>query len=131
MTLTSILNQLIALFLEKDYISVADFAAVKVDDKLADKREELVRAALKTLEEGGMIRPIGNDSWILVAPLNSAGQDVHLSMPVCNEIAEIINMDLESKGVDERVSSLEIHEGHILGLIGIIGELLSNEVGDD
>ena len=127
MTLLSIRNQIVGILLQKDSVSVSDFSGIKVPDDLADRREDLVRTALGTLCEAGAIRPVGNDLWILVSPLNAAGQDVHLSMTVCNEIADVLNTDLAAKEVDEQVDVLNIHEGHIVGLLQIINDILAGE----
>lgn len=130
MTLLPIQNQLIQVFCEKDTFSASDFATIKVIPELNDRRDDIVRAALSNLVEAGMIKPAGEGLWILSQPLNAAGQEVHLSMPICNEIASIINTDLEAKGIEERVDALNLHEGHVVALISIIDEILGNE-GDE
>ena len=127
MTLIHISNQVIGLLCQKDTISPADFTGIKVAKDLEDRKEPLIRAALATLVEGGMLRPAGDDLWILVAPLNAAGQEVHLSMPVCNEIASVINTSLAAKEIDDRVDALHLHEGHITALLSIIDEILNTD----
>ncbi len=127
MTLLPVQNQLIQNFCEKDTFSMADFATVKVVPELNDRKDDIVRAALSNLVEIGMIKAAGEGLWILSQPLNTAGQDVHLSMPICNEIASIINTDLEAKGVEDRVDALNLHEGHIIALISIIDEILGGD----
>lgn len=127
MTLLQSTNQVIGALLEKDIFTQADFASIKVDDAMLDRRDDLVRASLATLVEAGMIRPIGTDAWILVAPLNSNGQEVHISMGTCLNIAETLNLYLEAEGIEERVNAMEIHEGHIMHLIEIVAEYLSEE----
>lgn len=127
MTLLPVQNQVIASLCEKDTFSVADFAAVKVAPELNDRHDDIVRAALANLVDAGLIKPAGSDLWILSMPLNASGQDVHLSMPICNEIASIINTDLEAKGIEDRVDALNLHEGHVVALISIIDEILGQE----
>ena len=127
MTLTSVTNQVVGFLCQKDTISAADFAGIKVAKDLEDRKEPLIRAALALLVESGMLKPAGDDLWILVAPLNAAGQEVHLSMPLCNEIASVINTDLEAKGIEDRVDALSLHEGHIMALLAIIDEILNTD----
>lgn len=127
MTLLPVTNQLVAILCEKEMVSTDDFPTIKVEPKLADRRDDLIRAALSNLSDMGMIRAAGEGLWILCAPLNAQGQEVHLSMPLCNEIASVINTDLEAKDVDERVDALNIHEGHIIGLLHIIDEILNTD----
>ncbi len=127
MTLLNVRNQIVGAFCEKDTFSRDDFAAVKLPKELEPQRKELIEAALGQLVKTELVEPAGPGLWILSSPLNAAGQDVHLSMPLCNEIAEIVNTHLESKGVEDRIDALNIHEGHIIALISIIGEILGNE----
>jgi len=127
MTLVSLTNQLVGILCQKDTISSADFVGIKVAKDIEDRKELLIRAALGALVESGMIRPAGDDLWILVAPLNAAGQEIHLSMPLCNEIASVINTDLEAKGIEDRVDALSLHEGHIVALLAIIDEILNTD----
>lgn len=128
MTLMTVVNQLVGFFCEKDTFSTDDFLPIKVDPKLADRKDDLIRAALANLVDGGMIRPAGEGLWILCAPLNAQGQEVHLSMPICNEIAAVLNTNLEAKNIDERVDALNLHEGHIVGLLQIIDEILNTDL---
>jgi hypothetical protein len=131
MTLTHLTNQLVGLLCQKDTISAADFGGIKVAKDVEDRKEPLIRAALALLVEAGMLKPAGEDLWILVAPINAAGQEVHLSMPLCNEIASVINTDLEAKEVEDRVDALNIHEGHIMALLAIIDEILNTDPDAD
>ncbi len=59
--------------------------------------------------------------------INANGQEVQLSMPVCNEIASVINTDLEAKGIQDRVDALNLHEGHIIALLAIIDQILNGD----
>lgn len=130
MTLVTLKNQLLGFLCQKDIFSVNDFDSVKLPKELEDQREPLIKAALDDLSSMGMIKPVGATMWILTMPLNAAGQEVHLSMPVCNEIADVINTDLEAKGVEDRVDALNLHEGHIIALLAIIDEILGGEPND-
>lgn len=125
MTIVEVTNQLIGHFCQKDTFSAADIQNIKVAKELTTQKDLLVRAALAELTKMEMVRAIGADLWILSAPLNAGGIDLHLSMPVCNEIADVINTDLEAKGVQDRVDALNIHEGHIVALLQILGEILA------
>ncbi len=127
MHLTASVNQIVGSLLVKDTFSSEDFATLKVPDELVEHRDGIARAALGLLTDSGMVRPIGPDLWMLTAPLNSAGQDVHLSMAICNEIAAVINDDLESKEIEDRVDALNVHEGHIAALLSILHETLADE----
>ncbi len=127
MTLLAIRSQLVGWLCNHDTFSVSDFVGIKVAKDLEDRKDAIVRAAVAGLVEIGMLQPAGEDLWILSAPLNASGQDVHLSMPLCNEIADVINTDLEAKDIDDRVDPLNIHEGHVMALLSIINELLVND----
>lgn len=127
MTLLHLRGQIVSWLCEHDTISAADFGTFKVTEDLKDRRDLLVMAALANLVEIGMLQPAGADLWILTQPLNAQGQEVHLSMPLCNEIADVINTDLEAKDIEDRVDPLNIHEGHIMALLSIINELLVND----
>lgn len=127
MSLLDVQNQIIGSLLENDIFGKDEMAKVKIDDRLSDNRDDVMRAVMQMLVDANVVRKVGDDIWVLIAPLNSSGQEIHLSMPVCSEIAEVLNMDLESKGINERVSSLGIDESHIIGLLSIINELLSRE----
>ncbi len=127
MTLASVTNQIVGSLCEKDTFSISDFAGVKVAPELADHKDDIVRAALSNLVETGMIKPAGEGLWILSMPINANGQEVQLSMPVCNEIASVINTDLEAKGIQDRVDALNLHEGHIIALLAIIDQILNGD----
>lgn len=129
MTLLNVTNQIVGALCGKETFSTTDFLPIKIDPKLSDRKDDLIRAALANLVDMGMIRPAGEGLWILCAPLNAQGQDIHLSMPVCNELAAVINTNLEAKGVEERVDALNLHEGHIIGLLQIIDEILNTDPG--
>lgn len=125
MTLLEIRNQLVGHFCQKDTFIADDFDKIKVSKDLGSNREMLVTAALGDLIEIGMIKHVDSGLWILCGPINAAGSDVHLSMHTCNEIADAINTNLASKGIDNKVDVLNIQEIHVVALIEIINELIS------
>ncbi len=127
MTLVDTRNQIVGRLCQKELFTTDDFAAVKVPADFTAYRDDLVRAALDQLCNAGMIAKVGEHTWVLSEPLNGAGQDVHLSMGLCNEIANVINTNLAAKDVEAQVDALNIHEGHIVALLQIIDEILGAE----
>lgn len=127
MTLLDCRNQIIGLLCQKELITTDDFPSIKVDPAFADRRDDLIRAALDQLCNFGMIAKVGDQTWVLSEPLGGAGQEVQLSMGLCNEIANVINTFAAAKDVEHQVDALNIHEGHIVALLQIIDEILGNE----
>lgn len=127
MTLLSVRNQLIGILCQKELITTDDFASIKVDAAFADRRDDLIRAALDQLCNFGLIAKVGDQTWVLSEPLNGAGQEIHLSMGLCNEIANVINTNLAAKEIEHQVDALNLGEGHIVALLQIIDEILGTE----
>lgn len=127
MTLLEVRNQCIGILCQKELFITDDFGSIKVHADFAGQRDDLVRAALDQLCTIGMIVKIGDHMWVLSDPLNGAGQEIHLSMGLCNEIANVINTNLAAKNVEQQVDALNLNEGHIVALLQIIDEILSND----
>lgn len=154
MTLLNLRAQLINHFCHADAFKTSDFASISVDKGLDSHKDGLIRAALDELVFSGLIRPVAAnvkkhapgtslpapppdwtsataDLWILSSPLNAAGQDVHISMGVANGIAETINTWLSANDLPgERVDPMAINEGHIIGLLEILDDVLSTDPDD-
>lgn len=143
MTLTTIRAQLVSILCQQETFGPQDFAAVRVAKELEPHKEAVIRRALDDLVGAGMLAALPrpgaqpNDPasqpvlWVLTQPIGSAGQTVHLSMHVANGIAETINtfFDAHETG-DDRVDPLNIHEGHIITLLDILGDVLSTDPDD-
>jgi hypothetical protein len=126
LTLVDITNQIISQFMKKNLVSLDELKdAVKIDKEFEENLLELIRTGLKNLEETGIIAKLhGSDIWILRQPLKSSGQTVDISMETCNEIAEVINSFLDSRGMTKiRADKLNISEPEIVMLINIINEV--------
>lgn len=126
MTLLDVRNQIVSHFCKNDTFALENFKDIKVDDKFENDKDDLIIAALDNLESMNLIRGVSENLWILINPLNSAGQEVHLSMNVCNAIAETINAFMDANEIKEvKVDSLDIQERDIVELLSIIGEILN------
>ncbi len=126
MTLLDIRNQIVSHLCQNDTFSSENFKDIKVDDKFDGEKESLIIAALDNLESINLIRGVSENLWILINPLNSAGQDIHLSMNVCNAIAETVNAFMDANEIkDVKVDPLDIQERDIVELLKIIGEILN------
>lgn len=134
MTLLHIRSQLVSILCQQDTITAADFGQIKVTKDVADHKDALIRAALAELVSMGMLRDAGTPEsglWILSSPLNAGGQDLHLSMQVANGVAECINTFLDAREMDgDRVDPLNIHEGHVVMLLEILGDVLTTDPDD-
>lgn len=132
MTLFDIRNQLISVLLDQSVITREDFAGITLDekDKLEDSREAIVRAACDELVSFGLLKSIGEDKWMLAAPLSVVRNELSLSLPVAHGVADIINTFLDANELEgERVDPLAIHEGHIVALLDILGNILDTDPG--
>lgn len=128
MTLLTIRNQLVGHFCESEVFTEEDFDTIRVPNKLSQYHCSLVTAGLSSLIKQGMIdEVIPGKLWALNAPLTAKPQTVAISAPVASEIANVINDNLKSKGIDDEVDALNIQEGHIVALIAIIDELINQE----
>ena len=128
MTLLDIRNQLFTHFCERDTFSTSDFSKIKIEKDMEDKRDILIRAALKEMVELGVSCPAGDSFWILSSPVSGAGQSVQLSMRISEVIAATIETSLTAREIEhEDVDRFNLHEGHIWQLIEIINDLLETE----
>ncbi len=127
MTLLDTRNQIVGRICEKGLFTTDDFLSIKVPAEFAAQRDDLTRAALEQLCNIGMLAKVGDNMWILSDPLNGGGQEVGLSMGVCNEIANVINTFAAAENAEAQVDALNIHEGHIVALLQIIDQILGNE----
>lgn len=127
MTLLEIRGQIIGALCISGIFTTDNFIEVKVPKELSDHHDGIIRAALSQLEMVGLVAKAGDNLWVLSEPLASGGQEVHLSLPICNEIANVINTGLRARDIEEQVDPLNIHEGHIATLLSVIDELLSDD----
>ena len=124
MTLLDIRNQLFTHFCEHDTFSTSDFAKIKIEKGLEDKRDVLIRAAIGEMVELGISCPAGDSFWILSSPVSGAGQSVQLSMRVSDAVASTIETFLDANEIEhEEVDRFNLHEGHVWQLLGIINDL--------
>lgn len=131
MTLVEIQNQIIGQLVDKDIVTKEELVhSIKIPKENEAILPELINAALKNLEDTGIVNKIGdvNLNWILRQPLKSMGQTIDLSMETCNEIADVINSFLDANDMKNmRADKLNISEAEIVMLINIINEIASND----
>jgi hypothetical protein len=129
MTLLNITTQLVGIFCQEHLLSSEGFNAVKVEPQHEDIRKELIMASLDELCTTGIIKRLGEkEVWILTMPPGSQGQEVQMSLPTANWIAETINDFATANKLDmDPVSPLGIHEGHIQTILEILHDLLSED----
>lgn len=132
MTLLNVRNQILGLFTDRDTLTTADFAAIKLTEELEPHREAIVRTVLQDLSESGMIRDLkapGQDlasAWVLTCALGSAGQQVGISLELAASIAEEVNAYRDANDLTEEwpeTDALAINENSVLMLLDIIGDL--------
>lgn len=129
MTLLHVKNQIVSRLCNRDTFGSNDFSGINVTKDLVDQKDGLIRAALEELEDSGLIKAAGQDFWILSMPLQAAGADVRISMPVCNEIAKTINTFFQAKKIEaDAVDAMNIQEGHIVALLDILNDVISTDV---
>ncbi len=136
MTLLSIRNAIVSHLTGSDTFGQDDFPSIPLTDDVADQRDPLIRTVLADLVTAGMLRAIppvapgtASQLWILTSPLGSAGQQVSVSLGTAIEVADEINAFIDAFSMDwPECDSLELHEGNILMLLGMVSKLRG---GDD
>lgn len=132
MTLLNLRNQLTGLFTDRDTLTVADFAAVKLTEDLEPYRDNLIRTVLKDLTETGMIRDLkvpGQEqpsAWVLTVQLGHSGQQVPLGYDTAVAVADEINAYRDAFELEDEwpeADALHITEDQVLMLLTIIGNL--------
>ena len=137
MTLLDIRNQIIGELLEKkdseSIVKIEDLKkSIKIDPEFETEKDELVLAAIEDLEEAGLIKILKSKTFLILRqPFNTNGQEIHLSMDTCNEIANLINSYLDARE-DEggRADVLNLSEFDIVMLLNILGDILSTDTED-
>src|SRR3989442_1308051 len=100
MTLLEVRNQLVGSLCQSDTFARDQFSAIQVPEELAERRDELVLAALGELVQIGFIREVGKDLWILSNPLQSAAQPIAVSIEIANEVANTLNLWVKNEELD-------------------------------
>ena len=131
MTLLEIRNQLFSHFCESDTFCIEDFAKIKLDKKLENERDDLIKVALAEMAEHGLCKQAGQKLWILASPVGSAGQTIQLSMQGSEQIANTIESFFKANKIEhDPIDKFNLHEGHIFQLLGIINDLAEKDSGD-
>lgn len=128
MTLLEVKNDIVQIVIENESFCILDSEGIQVEKDFEDRKNDVIFAALRELENEGVLSKITGESgdvWILSEPLGLQGQDVHLSREMCEQIAAIINAYLDAKQNEGgRCNPLEIDERDIAILVGILVENL-------
>ena len=128
MTLSDIRYQLINFFCDKDVFGEENLDKIKVSKELESNKKEMVRVTLEDMVKDDMVRKVGDYTYILTIPLQAGGYDVGISNGTCMAIRDIIHTFRQANNLEgEPVDPFEIHEGHIIFLINIIGNLVETE----
>ena len=131
MTISDVVNQLTVHFLEEDRFSLDQLSALVFDKTIpAADRALFVTTALTDMEKSDMIRRVGN-TWYLTRPMGAIHNDVSLSISTCVLIKDTIESFHKAQGHKfEPVNPFEIHEGHMLHVLEILGNVLDNPPAD-
>jgi len=132
MTLSTVRTSILSYLLNNDVFLLSDVSKIKVSTELEKLKTSLVTEAMKNLEESKIVKRMCTDEgvhigWILEAKLGSHGQEVYLSLPISNAISETINTFFEANNIkQEKSNPLNLSEGDIGALLGIINDLLDS-----
>lgn len=129
MTLLNVTTQIIGFLCQENIFTEDNFISIKVEPKYQDIKEDLIKTALEDLVSNGVVKKIGEkNQWIMIYPPGTQGQEVSLSLPTCNWIAETINTFSKANNLEiEHVNPLNINEIHINTILEIIQDLISDE----
>lgn len=129
MNISAVKNQLYAIFLTTDLISIDQaLEAIQFSDDCPDDdhlKRSLIFSAWNDLEEAEIIRVIRSDWAVLNRPLQSFPQQVELSASTCNLIGDTVNNYCALvENTSELVEKIHIREKDIENLCIIVEELL-------
>lgn len=131
MTLLEIRNQIVGLFVQRDTFIIPDHLdQIQVSESQKGVKLELVKLALADLKESKFCQAILSENgeqaiYTLSSPIYSDGQDIRISMPTANAVAEIVNSYAEQLGDDSMIcDKMSIQDQDIQFLCLIIGNLL-------
>lgn len=129
MTLLNVTTQIIGFLCQENIFTEDNFISIKVEPKYEDIKDDLIKTALEDLISNGVVKKIGDkNQWIMIYPPGAQGQEVSLSLPTCNWIAETINTFSKANNLEiEHVNPLNINEIHINTILEIIQDLISDE----
>ena len=138
MTLLEIRNQIVSCFIEKDtFVIPDDLKKIEVSDYQKSTKLELVQLALSELKEAKFCQAIlsldkEKAVYVLSEPIYSGGQQVMISMPTANAVAETVNTYAESLS-DERFicNKMAVTDRDIQFLCIIINNLLQSQLEKD
>ena len=131
MTLSDIEAQLTTFFCEKDVFDASYLDKIMVTKDLEENKKEMVRIVLEKMAEDGMVEKIGDYTWMLTIPLEAGRTDISISMGTAMTIANVIETYKAANKLEgEPADAFNLHEGHIIFLINIIGSLVENEPRD-
>lgn len=131
MTLLDVRNQIFSYFTDHDVFTRDEFLGIIVPKGQELLRDAMVQSVLDELEESDFVRQIAENCWTLVAPLGNDGQEVHLSLPTCLMVSQVINNYLRSNGSEARSDTLSISEFDIQMLVKIIVEGLQRDPSEN
>lgn len=138
MTLLSVRNQLLGLLTDRDTLTPADFAAIKLTPAIEPYRDDVIRQVLKDLTEVGMIRDLRApgetvpSAWVLTVQLGHSGQQLTIGYDTASQIAEEINAYRDACELEHQwpeADALHVTEDTILMLLSIISDLRDEDDG--
>lgn len=125
MTLQDIRSQLIIHLSDKDTFGINEIDSVHVAKELTEHKEVAIRTVLAGMVEDGIVKPLGDNMWILAISSSNMVQTIQLSMETCLTIAELQETFFEANDMEyDEVNPLKITERDIVVLINIMNDLL-------
>jgi hypothetical protein len=133
MTLLHINTQIISILCQDNYFSEDNFSSIDIKPELEENRKDLIETAIQELISANFIRQVGkNKLWIMILPPGSQGQPLTLNLHTCTAIADTINTFSKVNNLEiDTVNPLEINESHIINILEIIQDLISDEDKDE
>ena len=132
MPLLHINNQIISILFQDNYFSEENYSSIDIKTELEENRTDLIETALQELVAANMIRQVGKQKlWIMILPPGSQGQQLSLNFHTCLAIADTINSFAKANNLEiEAVNPLDIGESHIINILEIIQDLISDAKED-
>ena len=135
MNLSTIKLQIIKHFFNKQYFNIEEHIdKIEIPSSLKDSSKDIVLLALKSLEDDGFIKGVKeNDTnlvkvWIMINDISTHGQNVYITLPLCNLIADTINAFIQVNELNEEpINPLAISERAVAILVSIINDLLETD----
>jgi len=111
---------------------MASADSIWIEKDLEDKRPEMIKVALAELIEMGIVKAAGENFWVLTRPPHEIAVPVNLSLTVRVMVASVLETYYDGMGMDHPpINPLEIGEGHVVEIIHVLDEMLSDMTDND